>query len=606
MTDIHAKYHQLKRLDTIDGDDFVSGLNIEKWTKSKKNPTQKLMENWKAGISVGLVNLPLCVSLAVASGSTPAAGIMSGIISGFVSCIAGGSNYNVVGTTGALTTFLLKIVSNYGVSSLPYMAFTTGVLTLITKFYQLERYIDLCPSAVNEGFTLGVAIIMVVNQMNSALGISGKLPETTFEAATLAAHEEETLIHQIIPILKHIDEMKIEAFIIFLVFFFSLYFLLKSYPKVPWMIVAVIFGIIIGPLVKSIDTIQSKFGIIRFQFYDFSYLNETNPSILFDLRFWIDSLPIAFVILLESLISAKIADGMTGTRFHKQNEMRGLAISNILCGVLGGIPVASGLARTALNIKSGATHKYSAGINSALILVLSGIFIGFVSFIPMAVVASMVCIAAVRMVNVQELINIYQNDKKNFYLLITVAIICVIRDPVIGVIFGMLIYMIGFCENLTVPYCEFITTSRGHSLKQGSRDAVTSSSNLEYHLSDIPTQDGDYFVYRIVGILTFMNLTEHVERIRAIAKKEDKTIIISLRYMNFIDNDGITALKVLIEKVSKDIPQGPNSMNKIIIAGITKSKLEKINNQEWIEELKSKNAIFFDEHSAVRRASKTK
>ena len=607
MTDIHAKYHKLKRLDTIDGDDFVSGLNIEKWTKSKKNPTQKLTENWKSGFTVGLVNLPLCVSLAVASGATPAAGIMSGIIAGFVSCIAGGSNFNIVGPTGALSGFLLNIVSNYGVSALPYMAFTTGVLTLITKFYQLERYIDLCPTAVNEGFTLGVAFIIFFNQMNSALGL-GKIPqEDTYELATLSAKEEETLVHQIIQNLKHLDQMKMEAFIIYLAFFFSLYFLLKYFPTIPWMIVAAVVGIILGPMVKSVDTLQSKFGIIQFQIFDFSYLKETDPSILFDPRIWVDSLPIAFVAILESLISAKIADSMTGTRFHKQNEVRGLALSNLICGVLGGIPVTAALARTALNIKSGATHKYSSGISSALMLVLAGIFIGFFSFIPMAVIAAQVCIVAVRMVNVQELIHIYHHDKKNFSILITVAIICVLRDPVIGIVLGMLVYLIGFCENLTAPYVEFITTHEGHSFKKGSRDAIASSSNLENHLSDIPTQDGDYFVYRIVGILTFMNLTEHVERIKAIAKKDDKTIIISLRYMNYVDIDGITALKVLIEKVSKEIPHNPNySMNKIIIAGITKSKLEKINNHEWIEELKSKNAIFFDEHSAVRRASKIK
>jgi MFS superfamily sulfate permease-like transporter len=606
MTDIQAKYHKLKRLDTLDGDDFISGLNIEKYTKSKKNPTQKLTENWKSGFTVGLVNLPLCVSLAVASGSTPAAGIMSGIIAGFVSSIAGGSNFNIVGPTGALSGFLLNIVAQYGISALPYMAFTTGVLTLIVKFYELERYIDLCPTAVNEGFTLGVAFIIFFNQMNSALGI-GKIKKELqpFEMHTAGPQEEETLIHQIIENLKHIDQMKSEAFIIYLIFFCLLYYLIKSKPTIPWMIISAIVGIIIGPLIPTIDTLQSKFGIIHFQIFDFSYLKESDPSILLDPRIWIDSLPIAFVAILESLISAKIADSMTGTRFHKQNEVRGLALSNIICGVLGGIPVTAALARTALNIKSGATHKYSAGISSGLMLVLAGIFIGFFSYIPMAVVAAQVCIVAVRMVNVEELKHIYHHDKKSFSILLAVAIICILRDPVIGIVLGMLIYLISFCENLTNPFVEIITTHESNVLGQGNRDPVTVFSNIEHHMNDIPHYEGDYLVYRIVGILTFMNMTEHVERLKAIATKEDKVIVISLRYMNYIDMDAIAALKLLIEKVSKEIPKSTNTqLNKIVITGISKSKLEKLHNDEWIEKLKSQNAIIISDHSSVKKASK--
>jgi MFS superfamily sulfate permease-like transporter len=607
MTEIDAKYQKLKRLDTLDEDDFISGLNIEKYTKSKKNPTQKMMENWKAGITVGLVNLPLCVSLAVASGSTPACGIMSGIIAGIVSSIAGGSNFNIVGPTGALSGFLLNIVARYGVSALPYIAFTTGILTLIVKFYHLERYIDLCPTAVNEGFTLGVAFIIFFNQMNSALGIGKiKKEEQPYEMHTAGPQEEETLIHQIIENLKHIDQMKGEAFLIYLIFFFGLYILLKNYPTIPWMIVAAIVGIILGPLVPTIDTLKTKFGIIHFVIFDFSYLKESDPSILFDPRIWIDSLPIAFVAILESLISAKIADSMTSTRFHKQNEVRGLAISNLICGILGGIPVTAALARTALNIKSGATHKYSAGISSGLMLILGGLFIGFFSYIPMAVVAAQVCIVAVRMVNVTELIHIYHHDKKNFSILLAVAIICILRDPVIGIVLGMLIYLIAFCENLTIPCVEMITTHEKNVVSQGGRDTVPVFSNIEHHMADIPPQEGDYLIYRIVGILTFMNMTEHVERLKAIAKKEeDKIIVISLRYMNYIDIDGLNALKVLVEKVSKDIPKSPNSsLNKIVITGISKSKLDKINNNEWVEKMKTQNALIVNEHSTVRRASK--
>jgi SulP family sulfate permease len=338
--------------------------------------------------------------------------------------------------------------------------------------------------------------------------------------------------------------------------------------------------------------------------FDFSYLNVSDPTILMDPRLWVDSLPIAFVAVLESLMSAKIADSMTGTRFHKQNEIRGLAISNIICGVFGGIPVTAALARTALNIKSGATHKYSSGICSLVMLVLAGFFIRFFSYIPMAVVASQVCIVAVRMVDVHELKHIYDHDKKNFSVLITVAIICTLRDPVMGVVLGMLIYLIAFCENLTTPYVEFITTHESNEYNKKTGEAVAMFSNIATHMSDVPHHEGDYIIYRIVGILTFMNMAEHMDRLKAIVKKYDKTIVISLRYMIYIDMDALNALKFLIEKETKDNRNLNTEINKIVITGMSKSKMDKVNNKEWIEKFKYKNTIFLNEHSAVRKASK--
>lgn len=118
-----------------------------------------------------MVNLPLSISLAVASGATPTAGILSGIVSGFITGIFGGSNYNIVGPTGALSGFLMSCVIRYGISILPLFAIFTGIFTFLTAHFKLQEFIDLVPVPVNEGFTLGVAFTIFFNQMNSALGI---------------------------------------------------------------------------------------------------------------------------------------------------------------------------------------------------------------------------------------------------------------------------------------------------------------------------------------------------------------------------------------------------------------------------------------------------
>lgn len=143
----------------------------------------------------------------------------------------------------------------------------------------------------------------------------------------------------------------------------------------------------------------------------------------FDIRTWIEALPIAFVAILETLISAKIADQLTNTKFDKEAELRTLGIANVLSGFLGGIPVTAALARTSLNINSGCTFRFSSLILSLLMFLVSHFFMNYFSFIPMPVIAAQVCIVAVRLVNFQEIAHLYKHDKQNFYLFAIIVVI---------------------------------------------------------------------------------------------------------------------------------------------------------------------------------------
>ena len=255
------------------------------------------------------------------------------------------------------------------------------------------------------------------------------------------------------------------------------------------------------------------------------------------------------------------------------------------------------------------------------------------SFVPLPVVAAQVCIVAIRMINFEVLTNMYYNDKTQFANAMTIGVICCLKDPITAVVFGMLIYLALFCENLMSPYAEIIASQeRDNLIKESSPNFQNLESNLslirkpsnqnqgalydkifetlENHLCDVPIDEGDYIIYRIIGVINFLNVNEHIEKIIALSSKENSTIVISLRYMNFLDLDALHAIKLILDKVKKDYEKresqkigGVVEKCKIMISGISKSKLSIIKDEEWIQKLKEENALIYNEHSSINRPS---
>ena len=568
-------YSKLQRLATNDEKVFLKELDYGKSRRIKKSQIQKMEENWRSGITVGLVNLPLCISLAVAGGTTPEVGILSGVWSGIASGVWGGSNYNIVGPTGALSGFLAVAAERYGSGSLALMAIFTAVFTFLIKVYSIEKYIDLFPVPVNEGFTLGVAFIIFFGQINSFLGI-GKIPKLEGESA------EESLIHKIIKNLIHINQMKPFVFITYIIFFVALIQCIKWKPKIPWMIIVSAVGIMLGAAFTSFPTLFTVFGEPNFTLF---IKPDFDPVHMIDPRFLADCIPIAFIAILETLISAKIADSMTGTKFHKQRELRGLALANFFCGVTGGLPVTAALARTALNIRNGATHKYSSVYSSITMVLLAGVFFRYFKFLPLCIVSVQVCVVAVRMVNTTELWHLYEHDRKNFIVLILSALICIITDPTAGIVFGMLVYYLLFAEKIILPWNELIVTKESII---GEKRVFTEEEN---HFVDIPRENNNFVVYRMVGILNFINIDEHKEKILALTNKPDSVLVLSFRYLYLVDLDAITSLKSFVDDLIKKFKREKS----LFITGLSKSKFEKIPDKEWFKSLKDKNILLCDE-----------
>ena len=320
----------------------------------------RFRHNWKSGLTVALASIPLSISLAIAANATPMMGIITAVWAGIIASMFGGSNYNIVGPTGALSGILASYALIHGVDTLPILAIAAGAIILLVYVFKLSKYIVYVPASVVHGFTLGVAFLIAFNQFNFATGLQ-KLPQ------------HESFIMNLAESFRHIGQTDFWTLAIFVIALTFLFIWSRFVKRFPGPIVLSAIGILLGYFTSKgflgfdLQTIFSRFGEIEVNLFAF----PTFSADLLSRDLMIASITIAVIGILESLISAKIADGMTKTKYHRDPEVLGLGLANVASGLFGGLPATAALARTALNVKSGATHKTSAGISSVLIALIS-------------------------------------------------------------------------------------------------------------------------------------------------------------------------------------------------------------------------------------------
>ena len=216
---------------------------------------KEIKDNWKSGLSVALVNIPLSVSLAVASNAPPLMGVVTAIWSVLFGAVFAGSNYNIVGPTGALSGLLASFAIRFGTDVLPFLAIVAGLMSMAVWVFRFDRYFTVIPGSVIHGFTLGVAFIIGLNQTAYAFGIR-----------LTAAERHEKFTDNMIEVFSHLDRAKAAAFITFLVFLVLLLLAFKKYPRIPWVVVVCTIGIIMGGMMKAgaffmtLDSLETRYG----------------------------------------------------------------------------------------------------------------------------------------------------------------------------------------------------------------------------------------------------------------------------------------------------------------------------------------------------------
>lgn len=490
-----------------------------------KSLATRLAQNWKSGLTVSLVSIPLSVSLAVASQTSPVVGIITAIWAGLIASLFGGSNFNIIGPTGALSGLLAAYAITNGMESLAMLAIATGVVTLLAYAFRLERFLVFVPASTIHGFTLGVALIIGLTQLNYAIGLSG-----------LPVHER--LVENIFESLNHLHLASWETFGVFVLFTAGMFAFAKLTPKIPGAIILAPIGILLGYLGSnniiplSLQTLGMKFSNLSGQLFQM-------PHFFFDYSLVVASLTVALVAILETMLSAKIADGMTRTKHHKRKEMLGLGLANIASGLMGGIPATAALARTSLNVKTGANDKLSATINSVAIAVISILLLSYFKYIPMAVIAAILVFVAARMVEMHHFARFYRYDKKSFAVALIVAFVTFYQDPIIGILLGTTISLLMFVEKLSRGQFDLTT----NKTDEGIVEHVSGET-----LTGTFAKSPDTLMYSIKGQLAYINSQAHVTRFEQ-DLSDYKNVILRLKELHFIDLDGVDALDEIIDTI---------------------------------------------------------
>ncbi|MDO8142362.1 MAG: SulP family inorganic anion transporter, partial [Candidatus Brocadiales bacterium] len=354
------------------------------------------------------------------------------------------------------------------------------------------------------------------------------------------------------------------------IFYFS-----KLIPKVPGPIIVAPIGMFLGYLSENgfinthFQTLHTRFGEIGSKIYQMP-----NFSAHFvDINLLKTAFAIAVIAILETLISAKIADNMTNTKSNQRKEMMGLGLANIASGIFVGIPATAALARTALNIKSGANHKTSAAITCVLIGVVSLIFLPYFKYLPLAVVASILVSVAIQMVSAEHFMHIYKHDKKAFALSFVVTGVTLVEDPIFGIMIGAIIALLIFVNHFSRAQTE-INIHRGR--KMVARVQTIKFNEVEKH-------SGDVVVYRFAGQLNYINSQSHIENLSKINGAH--TVIINFRNLFHIDLDGLDALGEVINTFKA---QG----KKVILTSAGPFIIPILTKTGWYDDLKEQNLVF--------------
>lgn len=252
-------------------------------------------------------------------------------------------------------------------------------------------------------------------------------------------------------------------------------------------------------------------------------------------KIWLTSVAVAIIAILETLLSGKIAQDITKVKFDRQQELFGLAIANIGTGLLGGIPATAALARTALNIKSGAVHKASGLLSAVFVAIIAIFLLNLFTLLPMAVIAAILVYVAIGMIETKHFKYYWKYEKMSFFLSMFVAFTTLVEDPIIGILVGTAISLIIFVSNISNAQTEILLWKDSKMTEKISKKEILKMDKIT----------SDVVAYRITGMLTYINMPAHLETIKKI--KDCKHVVISLRSAFYADSDGSRFLKEMIE-----------------------------------------------------------
>jgi len=475
-----------------------------------------------AGLTVGLVALPLAMAFAIASGVPPQAGLYTAVVAGFLISALGGSRSQIGGPTGAFVVIVAGIVAKFGVAGLALVGIMAGVLLLIMGFTGLGTAVKYIPRPVTIGFTNGIALLIASTQIKDFLGLkTPPVPSDFLARIRMLSHYIATLQWQTVALAAT-----------------SLAIILlwpRLTKRVPGSIIALLLATIASAFFHlPVETIGTKFGGIPQGFPHFALPNFRAEHIL-------PLLPSAFTVALlaavESLLSAVVADGMSGDRHSSNVELVAQGVANIASPLFGGIPATGAIARTATNIRSGAQTPVAGMVHALTLLAILLVAAPLARFVPLATLAAVLFVVAYNMGEWREIATILRLSAADIAVWITTFALTVLADLTVAVGVGMalaaLLYIYRISETTTVAPVtpEYLEDGQAHILQD----------------KDIPA---NVTILRIHGPFLF-GTTEKLAEATKDLNCFGSIVILRLRNMTALDATGIHALEQFFDRLHK-------------------------------------------------------
>jgi SulP family sulfate permease len=389
-----------------------------------------------AGLTVAIVALPLSMAIAVASGVAPEKGLYTAVIGGFLVSALGGSRFQVGGPAGAFIVLVAATVGNFGVDGLLLTVLVSGLMLTAVGLLRLGALIRHIPHAVTVGFTCGIAITILASQLKDLGGL------------TLPGVEPGPFFPKLAMLGQALPTVSFAAFGIGAGSAALIFFLQRWRPTWPGMLIAVVSASVATLVLRlPIDTIGSHFGGIAHGF-PAPRLPSVTPSLLFEI------LPAAFSFTLlggvESLLSAKVADGMTGRKHRYNMELVAQGIANIASAFFGGISVTGTIARTATNIRAGACSPVAGMMHAVFLLAFVLVAAPLANFIPLSALAGVLVVVCWNMAEKEEFL-LLLGDWRTAIVLIATFGLTLVKNLTFGIVAGCLLAAVFAAFDRAIP-----------------------------------------------------------------------------------------------------------------------------------------------------------
>lgn len=494
------------------------------WPKSlqalRKYDRHKFVSDVIAGITVGLVALPLAMAFAIASGVPPQAGLYCAIVAGFLVSALGGSQTQIGGPTGAFVVVVYGIVARYGIDGLFMCTLMAGVMLIILGVTGLGTAVKFIPRPVVVGFTNGIAVIIASTQIKDFFGLKVQNVPGDF------VHRIEVLAQHAFTFSVVETSLGVVALALILVF-------MRYVKRVPGYIVALFVGTALVMLLRlPVETIGTRFGGIPGGWPALK-VPEFRPDLIRPLI--APAITVAILGAIESLMSAVVSDRMSGDKHNPNTELVGQGVANVFSPLFGGLPATGAIARTATNIRSGAKTPVAGMVHALTLLAVVLFAAPLARFIPLSVLAAILLVVSYNMGDWSEVPELFKLSKLEVGTWAVTFLLTIFADLTVAVEAGMILAALVYIRKVTS------TTTVSQVTEKYVRDGE--AHILQY--KDIPPY---VTIFRIHGPFLFGS-TDKVEGIIERLSALPPIIVLRLRNMNAIDATGIQALEELADKI---------------------------------------------------------